>query len=420
MTTEYQIKLRRPHKRQREIIESPAKRKVIRAGRRGGKTVVASIIAVRRFLAGGRVLYAAPTENQVEKFWFEIKRILEAPLDAKVFTRNETRHSIELSGTEQRIRAKTAWNADSLRGDYADLLILDEYQLMEEEAWTEVGAPMLLDNDGDAIFIYTTRRGEKGDHARRAFARAEADMTGRWAAFKFSSLENPYLSRSALDDITQDMTHLSYRAEIMAEEVIDDPGALWTRATLDDNRVTEHPPLSRIVVGVDPPGTAGGAECGIVAGGVATIGGLLHGYILDDHSRRGTPGEWGSEVVAAYNRSQADRVIGEVNNGGDMVEHTIRTAPGGTAVAYKSVRATRGKALRAEPVAALYERGRVHHVGTFSELEDQLCSWVPGDTSPDRLDALVWALTELMLGGGATWQDVAGLGKVDDYKSPWR
>ena len=101
-----------------------------------------------------------------------------------------------------------------------------------------------------------------------------------------------------------------------------------------------------------------------------------------------------------------------MNNGGDMVEHTIRSAKGGRHVAYKAVRASRGKAIRAEPIAARYEKGLIHHVGTFRELEDQMCSWVPGDKSPDRIDALVWALTELMLHGGgltvASGRDVYG------------
>jgi len=138
----------------------------------------------------------------------------------------------------------------------------------------------------------------------------------------------------------------------------------------------ECPELTRIVVGVDPPG--GATECGIVVAGVAQVDGKLHGYVLDDVSLKASPGDWGKEVVTAYWRNQADRVIGEVNFGGDMVEHTLRTVDEN--VSYKDVRASRGKQVRAEPVAALYEQGRVHHVGTFPELEDEMTSWVPGES----------------------------------------
>lgn len=403
MRTNPTVRLKRPHKYQQRFIGSSAKRKVIRAGRRGGKTTGSAILALQAFLAGKRVLYATPTQEQVDAFWNEVKAALEEPLDAGLFYKNETRHIIEETGTNRRIRAKTAWNADTLRGDFADLLILDEYQLMDPDAWELVGAPMLLDNDGDAVFIYTTRRGEKGSHARRMFERASHDDSKRWEAFRFSSFENPHLSTDALDDITGDMTELAFRAEIMAEEIGDDPRALWNRDLLEQNRVIGYPDLTRIVVGVDPPGVETGAECGIVVAGIARDGKKIHGYVLDDRSLRGSPGAWANAVITAYNRNNADRVIGEVNNGGDMVEHTIRSADGGKRVAYKAVRASRGKAIRAEPIAAFYEKGLVHHVGTFGELEDQMCGWVPGDNSPDRIDALVWALTELMLkGGGVT------------------
>jgi len=147
--------------------------------------------------------------------------------------------------------------------------------------------------------------------------------------------------------------------------------------------------------GVDPPG--GIVECGIVAAGLGEDG---HAYLLGDSSLLGSPETWSREVIATYNRHQADRILGEKNFGGDMVEHTIRTADDGDRVSYRNVSASRGKAVRAEPVAAQYERGKVHHVGTFPHLEDEMCSWVPGQgmNSPNRLDAAVWALTDLMLG----------------------
>lgn len=394
---------REPHEKQQLFIDSTAKRKMIRAGRRGGKTVGIAIDAVNRFLAGRRVLYATPTQEQVDAFWYEVKLALENAIDSGALYKNETLHLIEVAGTKNRIRAKTAWNADTLRGDYADYLILDEYQLMSEDAWVRVGQPMLLQSNGDAVFIYTppslhSRSATKAKdprHASKLFKVAAQDTTGIWETFHFTSHDNPHNSREGLALMAQGMTRQAYEQEIMAEDKDDVAGAFWTHELIDSNRMTGRmPTLERVVVGVDPTGSQSN-ETGIVVAGVASNG---HVYVLNDSSLLGSPEKWSSEVIAAYNRTSADRVVGEKNFGGDMVEHTIRTAPNGKHISYKNVTASRGKAIRAEPVAALYEHGQVHHVGTFEMLEDEMCSWLPdtGMASPNRMDALVWAITELL------------------------
>ncbi len=400
----YSIILRRPHPVQQQIRNSKAKRKIIRAGRRGGKTVCAASICVEKFLQGLRPLYAAPTSDQLETFWFEVKKALQEPISAGVFKKNETDHTIELPGTKQRIKGKTAWNSDTLRGDYSDYLVLDEFQLMDEDAWGVVGAPMLLDNDGDAMFIYTppsmgsrsVTKARDPQHAAKMFKKAQQDTSGRWAAFHFTSFDNPYISKDALEEIAEDMTNLAYRQEILAEDIEEVPGALWTRKLIDEGRATKHPDLVRIVVGVDPTGSTSN-ETGIVIAGMDDRG---NGYVLDDRSLLGTPREWADAVITAYNRNKADRIVGEVNYGGDMVEATImRSAEATNQICrYKNVRASRGKAVRAEPVVAQYEHGKIHHIGEFPSLEDEMVTWVPGESrySPNRLDALVWALTELL------------------------
>ena len=169
------------------------------------------------------------------------------------------------------------------------------------------------------------------------------------------------------------------RQELLAQILADNPGALWNRTMLDDLRVAVIPPLRRVVVAVDPQVGLTGAETGVVAAGVGVPAGGprsdLHAYILDDLSLRGTPNEWAMATLAGYNKFGADRIVGEQNQGGEMVRSTIATAARaeGVRVGYKAVTAARGKFTRAEPVAALYEQGKVHHVGTFPELEDQLC-----------------------------------------------
>ena len=409
--------LREPHPEQRRFIESIAKRKVIRAGRRGGKTVGVAILAVLGFLAGRRILYATPTQEQLDRFWHEVKAALQAPIDAGQLYKNETLHIIERVGTENRIRAKSAWNDDTLRGDYADLLLLDEYQLMAETAWGNVGAPMLLDNDGDAVFIYTppslhsrsVSKARDKRHAAKLYKRAEKDKRGRWAAFHFHSRANPHLSASALDEITDDMTALAYRQEIEAEDLEAMPGALWTPELIDSLRVAEAPRLTRIVVGVDPSGAADGNACGIVAAGSGPCNCLgyveMHGFVLADGTIQASPGVWAGAAVNLYQRLKADALVAEANFGGEMVARTIETIPGAPSV--KLVTASRGKAQRAEPVAAHYEHHRVHHIGSFPELEDEMCSWAPGTVySPNRMDAMVWAVTELDLSGGDAYGEV--------------
>ena len=217
----------------------------------------------------------------------------------------------------------------------------------------------------------------------------------------------------------------------------DNPGALWKRESMIERyRVVrgQVPQLKRVVVAVDPAVKAPDpmkaargeldesvAETGIV---IAGLGVDDQGYILGDYSMQGKPLEWAEAGVNAFDNFKADAVVGEVNNGGDLVESNFRTVRKN--ISYHPVRATRGKLIRAEPVSSLYQQGRIHHVGCFPDLEDQLCNWCPGDRSPDRLDALVWALTSLMIeqqeGGGvliatATDDDSSTFGT--DLMSAW-
>lgn len=189
------------------------------------------------------------------------------------------------------------------------------------------------------------------------------------------------------------------RQELNAELLDDHPDALWHRGTmLDAFRVTRAPDLERIVVAIDPSATATGDEAGIVVAGRSADG---QGYVLDDRSLHASPEGWARAAIAAYHTHHADRIVAESNQGGEMVRVTLQTVD--RAVPITLVHASRGKYTRAEPVSSLYQQGKVHHVGTFAALEDELCNWTPGDASPNRLDALVWALTDLLLG-----QTVAG------------
>jgi phage terminase large subunit-like protein len=185
------------------------------------------------------------------------------------------------------------------------------------------------------------------------------------------------------------------RQELEGELLTDVPGALWQRDQIEADRVRPQdvPEMVRVVVSVDPAVTDGetSAETGIIVGGVARDG---HGYVLADYTLRGTPQRAMRKIADAYHEFSADRVVAEVNNGGDYIGTLLHTVDEN--IPYRAVRATRGKHTRAEPISALYEQHRIHHVGSLPQLEDQLCSWLPTDPeSPDRLDANVWLWTEL-------------------------
>jgi phage terminase large subunit-like protein len=190
------------------------------------------------------------------------------------------------------------------------------------------------------------------------------------------------------------------RQEIDGEMIEERADALWSRAMIEGARVSEHPPLTRIVVAVDPPASSGkGADaCGLVAVGRGENG-LL--YVIADETSSGlSPAGWAAKAIALWRRVEADALVVEVNQGGDMVRAVIAEAD--ASVPVTAVRATRGKWLRAEPVAALYEQGKVKHVGAFPALEDEMCDFgldgLSSGRSPDRLDALVWAATALSFG----------------------
>jgi phage terminase large subunit-like protein len=224
---------------------------------------------------------------------------------------------------------------------------------------------MLISRHEDNPWLYDARRGEWTPEGRAYLARLEQ------------------------------LTGVRYRRLRLGEWAAEVEGALWHLDQIEEFRVPAMlagVERVRVVVAVDPPGSHDGAECGIV---VVARGSDGHLYVLADVSRRGTPLEWATAAVAAYDTYEADAVVIEVNQGGEMATETLHRVRRNLPI--RPVRATRGKVVRAEPVSALAAQGRIHHVGRFVELEDQLTSWVPGQPSPDRLDALVWAVTDLLL-----------------------
>ncbi len=302
----------------------------------------------------------------------------------------------------------TLYNAtepDQLRGPQHDLAWLDEFAKWHyaNETWDQLQFGLRLGQNPRQI-ITTTPRPIPILH--QIIAASNTVVTRGRTLDNAANLAPSFLTQVVSK---YDGTRLG-RQELNAEVLDDVPGALWTREMIDRARTkVTLPDFQRVVVAIDPSGARNTDDddadsIGIV---VAAKGIDGRGYVLADRTCRLSPDGWGRRAVQAYREFGADRLVAERNYGGAMVEHVIRTAD--KTVSYSEVVASRGKVIRAEPVAALYEQGRISHVGEFSALEDQLCQFAAdgylGDGSPDRADALVWAITELMLGRGMSMMD---------------
>ena len=391
------VRLRKLHSGQKLVKESRAIRKILKPGRRWGKTTYAARDASDDFLAGERVLYAAPTQSQTDKFWFEICRAFEEPIQAKKLYIHNTKKILQIPGTETAIIAKTAWNANTLRGDYASKLILDEYQLMNEDTWKIVGAPMLLDNGGRVLFIYTPPSPESQlsskavDKMHAIKFRKLNENKPEWEVFYGKSHDNPTLNRRALELIVDDMDPIAYKMEILGQDLEEFPKALWRRSLIRYKRI----PLTqfkKIIIAIDPADYTKNSEVGLMVMGLGIDNNI---YVIEDASITFAKTEdWVAAAVNKYWSYDASLLVAEKNFGGDMVRHTFKVAD--SRIRVKVVRASSGKKVRAEPVVKMYRQKRIYHFRPFDGLESQMLFWNPDlKYSPDRLDAMVWGATHL-------------------------
>lgn len=372
------------------------------AGRGSGKTRSgAEEIWFEASMVPQRIAVIGPTSGDVRKTCFEGESGLLNVIPKELIKQYNRSGAGELWLTSgSYFVGYSAEEPERLRGPQHHRAWCDELAAWRylEETWDQLLFGLRL-GDNPNIIVTTT---PKPVGLVRELIKAPDTMISR--ASTFDNAAN--LPKKILDKLLAKFegTRLG-RQELNAEILDDNPNALWSIGSIDDNRLGAHPALKRIVVAVDPPASSGpdADECGIV---VAAVGmgerGHERGYVLADFSCQGlSPEGWSSEVRKAYHMFRADCIVAEVNNGGDMVESVIRASDPNIPV--RKVHATRGKVRRAEPVAMLYEQARVHHVGRLGQLEDQMCDFtVDFDTkimgySPDRVDALVWALTELMV-----------------------
>ena len=377
------VRFPRPHAKQREILKSKARYKLVRAGRRFGKTTLYQNWYAQPLIDGLPCALVSMSFKDMMQVWRDFENLLHPIIKTK--NKSDFRMELVTGG----ILDFYSGNAiDSTRGKKYARVGIDEAAQIPHlmDGLVNAVLPTLIDYSGE-LLITSTPLGSND------FRKLEEDNINKpdWAMFHYTSYDNPYLPDGAIDDLIEQMTAKAVQQEIMAEFLDNSDAALfkqefikrWNDGELD---------YSRIVVGVDPAVTSNATsdETGIIVAGLCEN----DYFVLADGSGIYTPKAWAEKVNNLYKTWDADMVIGEVNNGGDLVEANLRNT--NREISYRAVRASRGKAIRAEPIAALYENGRVYHNDSFRILETQMITWSPADDdSPDRIDALVWALTEL-------------------------
>ncbi len=363
------------------------------AGRSFGKTHCGaeSVIEMQR-RGAGRIALVAPTSADARDVMLEGKSgiiTLAPPWNRPKYEPSKRRLSWSNGA---RAFLYSAEEPERLRGPQHDFAWCDEIAAWTngEEVWNQLQFGMRVGDRPRAIATTTPK-------AVPLVLKLMADP--RTVTTRGNTFENTALPESYLQAMHRlfDGTRLG-RQEIHAEVLTDNPGALFSQEIVDANRVREVPPLSRIIISIDPAPTSdrGSDETGIMATGKDDRG---HGYVLKDHSLRGSPDEWARAAVKAYYEHRADMIVAEVNNGGEMVEAVLRSVDEN--VPFKAVRAMRGKSKRAEPVAALYEQGKIHHVGDLEKLEKQMRVFTGvNGRRDDRTDAMCWGLHELLIDTG--------------------
>ena len=380
-----------PHQR---LPKGAWRRWIIRAGRGSGKTKAAAkainLLARDKAKIGkGEIGIIARTYKDVRYTCIEGSSgvLAEAPSDFKPAWHPGTGLLVWPNGVRGRIFS--ADKPEGMRGPNWSLIWGDEIATWPnlKKTWWEVIEPALRVGWARAILTTTP--------IPLKFLK-ELEAKENTVVTRATTFDNRWLAKSVKDGFREQYEGSRLgRQELYGEFVEANLQALWRYETIENTRVRRPPTLKRIVVAIDPAVTANedSDETGIIVMGT---GANNHGYVLHDASGIYTPTEWATKAIGLFHRYEGDRIVAENNQGGDMIEAVLRAVD--PKIPYAGVRATRGKVLRAEPVAALYERGLVHHVGVFPKLEEQLTDWTPGQDSPDRLDALVWASTYLQLG----------------------
>lgn len=396
------------YREQHDFVYSERKHKIAICGRQTGKTLMCARAAAEYMMDGKRVVYAAPIDAQLEEFWGFLRRfapwaqfqsrprIARNPFEVKRFDGKDSHGEV---------KARSMWNQDGLRGQNADLVIVDEAAFGNEYTVESVLKPLLATTNGsmwlmttppslDSLKKFGNDRSVDPDWIRRFWDEktggVDKDGNPLWYKAQIPSIASPYVTEDWVEEQREAMDAHTFAIEIEGQMLATNPGALWEPSMITRGDASGVD-METIYVGVDPSGD-GPDETGIVVCGRDYDG---NGWVLADYSVKTTfAREWAAEIARAYREWNADLVVAEKNNGSTLVTEAIQAA--GDDLEVYGMHHSKGKYIRAEPVSLLYSRGMVFHNGEFKRLERQMCYWLPTQrTSPDRLDAMVFAMAEL-------------------------
>jgi len=377
---------------QKAIIYSPKRFTVTEAATKVGKTLSHLYWLFEQAHQGQSTYeywWVAPVYSQAE---IAFKRLLHKVIESGAYGINMSKLAITTPiGTV--ITFKSADNPATLYGENVHAFVFDEYSRAKEEAWFALRTTVTYTKAKGKFIGNVVARNWAWNLARKAEYGLDPDFE-YFKVTAYQAVEAGILSAEEVEKARKDLPARQFKM-LYDAEFTEIEGALWTWDLIEQSRVNSCPDLVRIAVAIDPAvtSTKESDETGIIVGGEDKDGAF---YIIEDLSGIYTPQVWATKALIAYERWKADRIVAEVNNGGDLVETVLRNID--KSVSYQKVNASRGKVRRAEPVEALYEQQRVHHVGSFPKLEDQMTTYTGDvrDQSPDRMDALVWLVTYLM------------------------
>jgi hypothetical protein len=376
---------------QKPIIESEKRFTVTEAATKVGKTFISLFWLfeeAHKGQNGFEYWWIAPVYSQAEIAFKRLHRKIAEY--SGLYITNFSKLSITTPiGTV--ITFKTADNPSTLYGENVHAFVFDEYSRAKEEAWFALRTTITYTHAKGKFIGNVVAKNWAWDMARKAERGEDPDFE-YFKITAYQAVEAGILSLEEVEQAKKDLPTRIFKMLYLAE-FSEIEGALWTWNMIDSTRVDKCPDLVRAAVAIDPAVTSGEGsdETGIVRGGISEDGNI---YICEDKTGKYTPQGWAAKAIHLYDIHKLDRVIGEANNGGDMIEAILRNIDKN--VSYEKVWASRGKFTRAEPVAALYEQKRVHHVGSMPKLEDEMTTWVQGEKSPNALDAMVWLVTFLM------------------------
>jgi phage terminase large subunit-like protein len=381
---------------QKAIIESPKRFTITEASTKSGKTfshIYWLFEQAHKGESGWEYWWVAPVYSQAE---IAFKRLMRKVSESGAYIVNLSKLTITTPiGTI--ITFKSADNPNTLYGENVHAFVFDEYSRAKEDAWFALRTTITYTKAKGKFIGNVVARNWAWDMARKAEKGIDPDFE-YFKVTAYQAVDAGILSLGEIEQAKKDLPDRMFRMLYLAE-FTEIEGALWTWEMIEATRVDpkDCPPLTRVVIPVDPAVTANDAsdETGIIPLGKGDNG---HFYVIGDYTGKYTPEDTARRIIQAYEDKSGDIVVGEVNNGGDYIETVLNLVNNAVKMPYEGVHASRGKYTRAEPIALLYSQGRIHHVGRFPLLENEMTSWAPntGAKSPNRIDSLVWGATYLM------------------------